>query len=168
MIGWLLLVGDRYILFCFGHDVNGSAGKRIVQLQTSLALVQNPANSAGPVAEDPHGRQPFAHPALEGLDSLSDSTKVLFTGKTKLAQLAQKYDMQNVLRWSPRKVCPFSFYFSPVTLLTNVYSPTTSLPPESNSSWLTQCTRLSAPLLWRREDISPTRWPRTGYWNPWA
>lgn len=91
-----------------GHGANmySAAGKRIVQLQTSLALVQNPANSAGPVAEDPHGRQSFAHPALEGLDSLSDSTKVLLTGKTKLAQLAQKYDMQNVLRWSPRKVCP--------------------------------------------------------------
>lgn len=81
--------------------------------------MQNPANSVGPVAEDPHGRQPFAHPALEGLNSLSDSTKVLLTGKTKLAQLAQKYDMQNVLRWSPRKVCSLSFYFSRWSLLTN-------------------------------------------------
>lgn len=108
-VGWCIP-----FLFCvwiWRHGTNGSAGKRIVQLQTSLALVQNPANSAGPVAEDPHGRQPFAHPALEGLDSLSDSMKVLLTGKTKLAQLAQKYDMQSVLRWSPRKVGPLSFFF---------------------------------------------------------
>ncbi|OJJ78416.1 mitochondrial 54S ribosomal protein mL57 [Aspergillus glaucus CBS 516.65] len=103
-VKWLAVTHKSYDQGRRGfNDRLAFVGKRIVQLQTSLALVQNPANSAGPVAEDPHGRQLFAHPALEGLDSLSDSTKVLLTGKTKLAQLAQKYDMQNVLRWSPRK-----------------------------------------------------------------
>lgn len=86
--------------FLFARNI----GKRIVHLQTSLALVQNPANSGGPGVEDPFGRQPFAHPALEGLENLNNSTKLLVTSKLNLSQLAQKYQLDKVLRWSPRKV----------------------------------------------------------------
>ncbi|KAJ6107152.1 hypothetical protein N7523_008475 [Penicillium sp. IBT 18751x] len=79
-------------------------GKRIVQLQASLALVQDPATAnASAAAEDEHGRVPFSHPALDGLKNLSASTKSFLTDRAKLAELAQKYEMQKVLRWSPRK-----------------------------------------------------------------
>ncbi|GAQ09461.1 hypothetical protein ALT_6782 [Aspergillus lentulus] len=78
-------------------------GKRIVQLQASLALVQNPGNASSSTTPDSFGREPFAHPALEGLKNLSPSTKSFLTSKPKLAELAQKYELQKVLRWSPRK-----------------------------------------------------------------
>ncbi|KAK1143870.1 hypothetical protein N8T08_005983 [Aspergillus melleus] len=77
-------------------------GKRLVQLQASLALAQSPGNAAS-ATPDAHGRQPFSHPALEGLDNLSHNTKNFLTSKSNLAELARKYEMDKVLRWSPRK-----------------------------------------------------------------
>ncbi|KAJ5637168.1 hypothetical protein N7490_007047 [Penicillium lividum] len=77
-------------------------GKRIVQLQTSLALAQG-ANTGKASAADQFGRVPFTHPALEGLSSLSPSTKSFLTDRTKMAELARKYAMQKVIRWEPRK-----------------------------------------------------------------
>lgn len=92
-------------------------GKRIIHLQASLALVQNPANSIGAVAEDPFGREHFAHPALDGLKNLSDGTKALFTGKDKLAGLANQHELLSVLRWAPRMVSykTFSSFFPVAT-----------------------------------------------------
>ncbi|KAL4917988.1 ribonuclease-III-like-domain-containing protein [Aspergillus aurantiobrunneus] len=78
-------------------------GKRIVQLQASLALAQSPANISGPVAPDSYGREPFAHPALEGLDNLSANTKKFMTSKPRLSEVAAQYELQSVLRWCPRK-----------------------------------------------------------------
>ncbi|KAB8076450.1 ribonuclease-III-like-domain-containing protein [Aspergillus leporis] len=78
-------------------------GKRIVQLQASLALVQSPGSTTNPAAADAFGREPFTHPALDGLNNLSPSTKNNLTSKSKLAELAQKYEMDKVLRWNPRK-----------------------------------------------------------------
>ncbi|KAJ5562465.1 hypothetical protein N7535_003081 [Penicillium sp. DV-2018c] len=75
-------------------------GKRIVQLQASLALAQG-APRAGP-APDKFGRVPFTHPALDGLHNLSSEKKRILTERQKLAELADKYDLQKVLRWSPR------------------------------------------------------------------
>lgn len=79
-------------------------GKRIVQLQVSLALVQNAGNYKRKIPSDPYGRQPFEHPALEGLENLTDNTKNYITSKNKLSDLAQRYNLQTVLRWSPRMV----------------------------------------------------------------
>lgn len=88
-----------------------------MQLQASLALVQNPEAANASPKTDPHGRTPFSHPALDGLRSLSPETKSFLTDRSKLAELAQKYEMQNVLRWTPRKVrdCPVICVF-PSTL----------------------------------------------------
>ncbi|KAL1970888.1 hypothetical protein VTN77DRAFT_2722 [Rasamsonia byssochlamydoides] len=77
-------------------------GKRIVQLQASLALVQDAGNFAREVPEDPHGRQPFTHPALDGLKNLTSNTRGFLTSKWKIAQLARDYDLQKVIRWAPR------------------------------------------------------------------
>lgn len=79
-------------------------GKRIVQLQASLALVQSPSNAAKSATPDAYGRVPFTHPALDSLDNLDYNTKSFLTSKTKLSELAHKYDMQRVVRWCPRKV----------------------------------------------------------------
>lgn len=81
-----------------------SLGKRIVQLQVSLALVQGQKPATTPAVADEFGRTPFTHPALDGLSHLSSNTKKFLTSKTKLAELAQKYELEKVLRWSPRKV----------------------------------------------------------------
>ncbi|KAJ5794682.1 hypothetical protein N7457_001281 [Penicillium paradoxum] len=77
-------------------------GKRIVQLQASLALAQG-APSAGAAQADEFGRVPFTHAALDGLNNLSGDTKKILTERSKLAELANKYELQKVLRWSPRK-----------------------------------------------------------------
>jgi large subunit ribosomal protein L15 len=93
--------------------LTGWTGKRIVQLQASLALVQNPEATNTSTPTDPHGRTPFSHPALDGLRNLSPETKSFLTDRSKLAELAQKYEMQKVLRWTPRKVrdCPAPHIF---------------------------------------------------------
>ncbi|KAL2824040.1 ribonuclease-III-like-domain-containing protein [Aspergillus cavernicola] len=78
-------------------------GKRVVQLQASLALAQSPADTSNTVTPDRFGREPFAHPALDGLDNLSPNTKKYFTDKLKLAEVARDYELLKVLRWSPRK-----------------------------------------------------------------
>ncbi|KAL4805943.1 ribonuclease-III-like-domain-containing protein [Aspergillus unguis] len=78
-------------------------GKRIVQLQTSLALAQSPPNTFGSATVDPIEREPFAHPALEGIDNLSANTKRYLTDKARLAEVAQQYELLKVLRWWPRK-----------------------------------------------------------------
>lgn len=85
-----------------------SKGKRVVQLQASLALVQNPEIARARPQKDQYGRVPFAHPALDGLKNLSSQKKSFLTDRRKMAELAQKYDMQKVVRWQPRDVChPF-------------------------------------------------------------
>ena len=78
-------------------------GKRIVQLQASLALVQG-TNSKSSVAPDEFGRQPFTHEALDGLNNLSPQLKKRLTHRVQLANLADSYEAQKVLRWTPRKV----------------------------------------------------------------
>ncbi|KAJ5908291.1 hypothetical protein N7495_000973 [Penicillium taxi] len=85
------------------NDRLAALGKRIVQLQASLALVQNPPTEKTASRIDEFGRKPFSHPALEGLGNLSSQTKSFLTDRRKLAELAQKYELQKVMRWSPRK-----------------------------------------------------------------
>ncbi len=87
--------------------ISTSLGKRIVQLQASLALAQGPPGTFGTVAPDPYGREPFSHPALKGLDNLTSNTKKFMTDKSKLAEVARQYELESVLRWSPRKVSIF-------------------------------------------------------------
>jgi large subunit ribosomal protein L15 len=87
-----------------GHLHEFALGKRIVQLQTSLALAQSAGAANNAPKTDQFGREPFTHPSLEGLGNLSTSTKSFLTDRTKMAELARKYDMQKVIRWEPRKV----------------------------------------------------------------
>ncbi|KAF6218827.1 hypothetical protein HO133_005370 [Letharia lupina] len=77
-------------------------GKRIVQLQTSLTLFHSSSATPFPETQDQYGREPFRHPALDGLAGVSAESKeqILRTGRT--AQLAEKYGLNTVVRWKPR------------------------------------------------------------------
>ncbi|KAJ5222007.1 uncharacterized protein N7469_010894 [Penicillium citrinum] len=77
-------------------------GKQIVQLQASLALVQNSTATSSSSSRDAHDREPFSHPALNGLQNLSPRTKNALTDRKKLAELARTYETEKIIRWNPR------------------------------------------------------------------
>ncbi len=79
-------------------------GKRILELQLSLALMNGAIANPITPPPDPYGRVPFQHPALEGLEALTRGSKrVLDLGK-ELPQLAYKYELDSVIRWKPKQV----------------------------------------------------------------
>ncbi|KAI9887372.1 MAG: hypothetical protein M1823_000797 [Watsoniomyces obsoletus] len=80
-------------------------GRRIVVLQASLNLIMSPAarERAPKPAPDPHGRTPFAHPALEGLETLTSQSVLETLDRSRLGPLAVKYGLTRVLRWLPKK-----------------------------------------------------------------
>ncbi|KAJ5620943.1 hypothetical protein N7510_004927 [Penicillium lagena] len=77
-------------------------GKRIVQLQASLALVQNPETTPERPLTDKFGRTIFSHPALDGLHNISLEKKSFLTDRKKLADVARSYDLEKVIRWNPK------------------------------------------------------------------
>ena len=83
-------------------------GKRILELQVSLALFHG--SSATPFAEtqDEYGREPFRHPALEGLAGLSVESKFHMLNVKRTARLAEEYQLDSVVRWKPKDVCSIS------------------------------------------------------------
>lgn len=86
-----------------------ATGKRIVDLQTSLALLNAPKHAQQSQitgTPDTYGRVAFQHPALEGLDNLTEQTKEGILDKRRLAGLADQYGLRRVIRWKPRKVYP--------------------------------------------------------------
>jgi large subunit ribosomal protein L15 len=79
-------------------------GKRIVDLQTSYLLVAAPRDPTVTRGPDEYERLPFEHPALDGLTNLSERMKSDILSKSRLAQLANTYNLDRVIRWKPRKV----------------------------------------------------------------
>lgn len=79
-------------------------GKRIVELQTSLALVHLPSPKHATSQADEYGRTPFEHPALQSVDKLGVYAKLRYTDKKRVAQLAKNYGLDTVVRWKPRDV----------------------------------------------------------------
>ena len=80
------------------------AGKRIVELHTSLSLYHASSATPFPETRDHHGRQPFRHPALDGLAGVSAENKYQILNTARTAQLAEKYGLDTVVRWKPRSV----------------------------------------------------------------
>jgi len=78
-------------------------GKRIVELQTTLNLLTTSSSRYLKDTKDPHGRQPFQHPALEGIECLNGGARDYFTHHKQLSVLAQQYGIQDVVRWVPKK-----------------------------------------------------------------
>lgn len=80
------------------------AGRRIVSLQTSLALINSP-QSFSVEKVDAYGRKPYTHPALDGLQGLTSQVKDTVLNKSRLAAIAQRYGLDKVARWKPKRVC---------------------------------------------------------------
>ena len=85
-------------------DIVNYIGKRIVDLQTSLAMIHSTSPHPRVAAPDPYGRTPFEHSALEGLEVLSSEAKMDLTDRKRLAQIAEGYGLAGVIRWKPKQV----------------------------------------------------------------
>ncbi|KAN0099483.1 Ribonuclease-III-like domain containing protein [Hyaloscypha variabilis] len=80
-------------------------GRRILNLQTNLALLVSPtAKKTQSLPNPSDDRTPFTHPALEGLANLSDVPLGEVLSKTRLAGLAQSIGMQEIIRWTPKDI----------------------------------------------------------------
>jgi large subunit ribosomal protein L15 len=73
-----------------------------VNMQTSLALLQSPVPVKAGESQD--NREPYKHPALEGLPNLSNTSIDHSLGKKRLASLATQMGMVDIIRWVPRLV----------------------------------------------------------------
>jgi large subunit ribosomal protein L15 len=86
-------------------------GRRIVELQTSQALINSPQetqwprDAKGTPGADEFGRKPFLHPALGGLQGLTDAVEGAVLSKARLSLLGVRYGLDKVTRWKPKRVC---------------------------------------------------------------
>ncbi|CAI6293271.1 unnamed protein product [Periconia digitata] len=102
-------------------------GKRIVSLQTSLAFLSNPQpdlqwplDAQNYPLPDRYGRTPFLHSALRGLPGLSDEASVL--DKTRLANIAERYGLDKVARWKPKRTDDLLASGQHAVLATSLYA----------------------------------------------
>ncbi|TVY84052.1 hypothetical protein LSUE1_G002693 [Lachnellula suecica] len=79
-------------------------GRRILTLQTNLALVNSSVATQTQSKNPSDNRVPFNHPALEGLANLSDTPVGSVLTKERLAGLATQMGMRDIMRWQPRMV----------------------------------------------------------------
>ncbi|KAI9877875.1 MAG: hypothetical protein M1830_002583 [Pleopsidium flavum] len=84
-------------------DAGNALGIRLVDVQTSLAIIHSASSQPLPPTADRLERVPFQHPALNGLTNLTAKTKTLSTDQGRLSQLAQQYGLGSVVRWKPKK-----------------------------------------------------------------
>ncbi|QSZ33992.1 hypothetical protein DSL72_005572 [Monilinia vaccinii-corymbosi] len=77
-------------------------GRRILNLQTSLVLLQSPVATKTQLAQDTGDREPFLHPALDGLQNLTNVKVDAILSKEKLASLGTQMGMADIIRWEPR------------------------------------------------------------------
>jgi len=82
------------------NDKLAYLGKRILDLQTSLVLLQQPLSPENQVNKHLYV---FAHPSLSGLENITSHAKSTALDKRRLAQLAGTYGLDKVVRWKPRK-----------------------------------------------------------------
>lgn len=93
------------------RGANIRPGRRIVELQTSQALISSPQenqwprDSNGLPMNDEFGRKPYLHPALNGVQGLTAEAESLVLSKERLAQIAERYNLDKVTRWKPKRVC---------------------------------------------------------------
>ena len=87
------------------HDILSNLGRRILNLQTTLALLHSPIATKTQSLPDPNDdREPYTHPALEGLANLTDVPIGEVLTRKRLAGLATQVGMREILRWKPRLV----------------------------------------------------------------
>lgn len=76
-----------------------------MEVQTSIALINNSAARATPLKEsgDSQG-QPHSHPALQGLEGLTSQAKLKALEQQQIAKLGERYGLDSVIRWKPKRV----------------------------------------------------------------
>ena len=85
-------------------------GRRILELQTSLALLQSPAHNNPSSASssgselDSYGRTPFTTPSTQNIEAITPVSKHSIASPVRLARLAESYGLKSVIRWKPRQV----------------------------------------------------------------
>ena len=75
-----------------------------MELQASLSLLHGSSVTPPPETQDQYGREPFRHPALDGLAGVSTESKSKVLNMARMGQLAEKYGLDTVVRWKPRTV----------------------------------------------------------------
>ena len=81
-------------------------GRRIVELQTSIALISSSTARHILQPEAAHAAEAtLADPALQGLEKLTEKTKKYSLDSQRIARLGEDYGLTDVVRWKPRKVC---------------------------------------------------------------
>lgn len=79
------------------------SGKRIFNLQTSLALL-NRTDGTFSYPLDQYDRTPFQHPGIDLLPRLTNSSQKFVTNQRRIADFATRRGMLRVMRWKPRNV----------------------------------------------------------------
>ena len=95
----------------------GFLGKRLVNLQTCLLLLNR--SDGGPRYDPPdeYDREPFRHPGIDLLPRLTEEEKGSLTHKARIATFAQRRGLLGVLRWTPRDVSILAFVMEEGSLL---------------------------------------------------
>ncbi|KAF2852032.1 hypothetical protein T440DRAFT_467270 [Plenodomus tracheiphilus IPT5] len=103
-------------------------GRRIVELQTSQALINSPQenqwprDSKGGPLPDEFGRKPYLHPALNGLQGLTDEAESAVLSKQRLSQVAERYGLDKVTRWKPKRADNLQGSGIETVLMTSLYA----------------------------------------------
>ncbi|ESZ96242.1 hypothetical protein SBOR_3400 [Sclerotinia borealis F-4128] len=77
-------------------------GRRILNLQTSLVLLQSPVATQTQLPQNTDDREQFSHPALDGLPNLTNVKVDEILSKERLASLGTQMNMRDIIRWEPR------------------------------------------------------------------
>jgi large subunit ribosomal protein L15 len=101
------------------NDKLAYLGKRILDLQTSLLLLQQP-----PAPDDNTSQHlyVFAHPSLNGINNITPHAKSMALDKRRLAQLAGSYGLDKVVRWKPRRTDRLESSGVDVVLAQSIYA----------------------------------------------
>ncbi|SPN98945.1 related to RNase III domain protein [Cephalotrichum gorgonifer] len=75
-------------------------GRQAIIQEVTKNIISS-AEPAKPIV-DPHGRQPFQHPALAGLDHLVEKQPHDVISREKMHKVALEVGLLKVLRWKPR------------------------------------------------------------------
>ena len=78
-----------------------------MDLQTSLALLQNSSTKQTPPMPDQYRREPFQHPVLQGLEGITEHGRATTLDKRRVGGLAEQYGLDAVVRWKPKRVDTF-------------------------------------------------------------
>ncbi|KAL3423136.1 54S ribosomal protein L15, mitochondrial [Phlyctema vagabunda] len=77
-------------------------GRRILNLQATLALLESPVASQTQSLESDARREPFRHPDLDGLRNITDVQLSDILTKERLSGFAAQVGLPRVVRWKPK------------------------------------------------------------------